>query len=65
VSTTHVLSSGIAGTMTASGARLAMAHGAQHLARLGVHPAGGDASFRGALLDSIALFSSTSLAMSG
>ena len=45
--------------------RPAMADGAQHPACVGVHPAGRDDSFRWALLDSLALFSSTTFAMSG
>ena len=45
--------------------RPAMADGAQHPACVGVHPAGRDDSFRWALLDSLALFSSTTFTMNG
>ena len=42
VSTTHVLSSGVAGTMAANGSGLQMAHGAQPADGLGADAAGRD-----------------------
>ena len=42
VSTTHVLSSGVAGTMLANGSGMQWSTAAQHRARLGADPAGGD-----------------------
>ena len=40
VSTTHILSSGVAGTMAANGSGSALVHGAQYRRGLGVHAAG-------------------------
>ena len=42
VSTTHILSSGVAGDHGGQRLRAAVDHGAQHRLRLAVHPAGGD-----------------------
>ena len=50
VSTTHVLSSGIAGTMAANGSGLQLATVRNICLRLGAHAAGGDDHFRHALL---------------
>ena len=50
VSTTHVLSSGVAGTMAANGRDCRWRTGAQHRHGLGADAAGGDDAFRHALL---------------
>ena len=50
VSTTHVLSSGVAGTMAANGSGMQWSTLAQHRARLGADAAGGDAAFGNAVL---------------
>jgi phosphate/sulfate permease len=54
VSTTHVLSSGIAGTMAAKWLRTAMVDHPQHRARLGSHATGRDGAFRHPLLHLLA-----------
>ena len=50
VSTTHILSSGVAGTMAANGSGLRFDDGAQHRRGLGVHAAGCGAALGPALL---------------
>ena len=50
VSTTHVLSSGIAGTMAANGSGLQLSTVRNIALRLGAHAAGGNGHFRNALL---------------
>ena len=50
VSTTHVLSSGVAGTMAANGSGLQILHHSQHRSRLGLHPARRGAALREPLL---------------
>ena len=50
VSTTHILSSGVAGTMTANGSGLRLVHRSQHRRRLGLYASGRRAALRHALL---------------
>lgn len=50
VSTTHVLSSSVAGTMVVDGGGLQRKNGDQHSDGLGLHPASRNSSFRRALL---------------
>ena len=50
VSTTHILSSGVAGTMTANGSGLRLVHGPQYRRRLGLYAAGRRHALRRPLL---------------
>ena len=50
VSTTHILSSGVAGTMSANGSGLRLLHDSQHRRRLGLYASRRGVAFRAALL---------------